>query len=120
VVKKESRICLYLFGKPAWELEGLEGEELSAEFASKLEELGKDLNERLHYAAKVLRELTKHGWSAYGTLYDIDFTKEIPKEEAEKELKKLELDLEVEEEEFEEEEFEEEFEEVPEEKEEEK
>jgi hypothetical protein len=103
-VRKYSLVMLSLFGKPAWELDGLEGEELGEDFAGELEKLGEELRSRLRDCARILRLLVGKGWSANGGLYDIDFTKDVPKRVAVKELKELGLDLEVEEEEYEEEE----------------
>lgn len=98
---KESRIWIHLFGKPAWEIKGLEGEELDEKFAEKLRETGERIKEWLDKVAEIHKKLVKAGWKAYGTLYDIDYCKEIPKSKAKKELKKLGLgDLEVEEEEY--------------------
>jgi hypothetical protein len=101
--RKFSRVILFLFGKPAWELDGLEGEELGEGFAGELERLGEELHSRLRDCARALRILVGRGWSAWGGLYDIDFTKDLPKGEAATELKELGLDLEVEEEEYEDE-----------------
>jgi hypothetical protein len=102
-VEKFSRIMLFLFGKPAWELDGLEGEELGEGFAGELEKLGEELHSRLGDCARTFRLLVGGGWSACGGLYDIDFTKDVPKREAVEELRILGLDLEVEEEEYEDE-----------------
>ncbi|WXG44935.1 MAG: hypothetical protein WED04_13045 [Promethearchaeati archaeon SRVP18_Atabeyarchaeia-1] len=81
----------------------MEGEELGEDFAVELEKLGEELHSRLKDCAKTLRILIGRGWSAYGGLYDIDFTKDVPKREAIEELGTLGLDLEVEEEEYEDE-----------------
>jgi hypothetical protein len=106
-IVKSSRIGLYLFGKPAWELDGLESQEIKQSFADQLERLGDELRNRLRESARVLRLLIGKGWSAYGGLYDIDFVKDLPKEDAAAEVKELGLDLDVEEEEYEKEEDEE-------------
>jgi hypothetical protein len=90
-VEKETRFSLFLFGKPAWEIEDLEGE-LNFKTLEEIYALGKELNERLQWVARIARELLNHGWDAYGTLYDIDFYKLVPFEVAEKELKELGLD----------------------------
>lgn len=89
---KEYEIDLFLFGKPAWELEGLEGGELDASFANKLEELGEALNARLKFCARVLRELLARGWIATGALYNIFFYKEATWEEVEADAKEVGLD----------------------------
>ncbi len=90
-VEKETRFSLFLFGKPAWEIEELEGE-LNFEVLEEIDALGKELYERLQWVARISRMLLNHGWEAYGTLYDIDFFKPVPAEAAEKELKELGLD----------------------------
>lgn len=91
---REYEIDLYLFGKPAWELEGLEGEDLNVGFADKLEALGEELNARLRFAARALRELLARGWTATGTLYSIILYKEATWEEVEADAKEIGIDLE--------------------------
>jgi hypothetical protein len=81
---------IYLFGKPSWELEDLEGD-LPEGYSQKLRLLGDELRKRLHDAAYVFDLLVKNGWQPYGTLYDINFTKDISLRAAKAELKKLGL-----------------------------
>jgi hypothetical protein len=83
-----------LFGKPAWEIEGLEAE-VDFRALEKINALGKELQGRLHWVSVIGKELLKRGWDAYGTLYDIDFYKPVPIETARKELKELGLDSEM-------------------------
>jgi len=90
--EKETRFFLGLFGKPAWEIDGLEGGEITLKMMDEIEALGKKLNERLQWAARTGRKLLKHGWNASGSLYDIDFYKDIPIKEAKRELRDLGLD----------------------------
>ena len=96
---------LFLFGKPAWEIENME--EVSA---SEIRKKAEELRERLHRIAEIVEKLENAGWKRGGaTLYDIIFYKDITAEEAEKELRQLGIDpeevglTEIEEEEEEEE-----------------
>lgn len=83
-------VIVHLFGKPAWEMK-IEGQEKI--FPSMLREKGVELKERLERAATILETLTKNGWSVYGTLYDLNFSKDVDtEEEAKEELKKLGID----------------------------
>jgi hypothetical protein len=105
-VERETRLYVWLFGKPAWELEGLEGGELDSEFFDEVGALGKELHERLEWASRTAKVLLDHGWSPGGGLYDITFYKPISEELARKELQELGLnpdDLSIEEEEIEDE-----------------
>jgi hypothetical protein len=105
-VQKGTRLSIFLFGKPAWEIDGLEGGDIDFTTLEKIEALGKQLHAHLQWSAKVARELLDHGWDAYGGLYDLDFYKPIPEELARKELEELGLnpdELNLEEEEFEDE-----------------
>jgi len=90
------KISVFLFGKPAWELEDLEGNELPASYSQKLRELGKELDKRLQRIADIYDKLVANGWKPYGTLYDIDFFKEDIKDanQAREELAKLNISLE--------------------------
>lgn len=83
-------LSIHLFGKPAWELDDLEGD-LPKDYSEKLRELGGELEKRLHDTAYVFDVLVKNGWQPYGTLYDINFSKDITMKEAEQELKTLGL-----------------------------
>ena len=93
-VEKVSRLSLWLFGKPAWEIEDLEGE-VDFRVLEKVQVLGKELQGRLHWVSIIGKELLRRGWDAYGTLYDIDFYKHVSIEDAKKDLKELGLDAEV-------------------------
>jgi hypothetical protein len=90
-VEKISKFSLMLFGKPAWEIDGLEAE-VDFKVLEKINALGKDLQGRLQWVSLIGKELLKHGWDAFGTLYDIEFYKPIPFETARQELKDLGLD----------------------------
>lgn len=84
-------LSLYLFGKPAWELDGFEGNDLPESFSLRLAALGDELKARLHEASEIFVKLVANGWQPYGTLYDITFSKsEVETEEqAKQELEKL-------------------------------
>ena len=84
------RFVLWLYGKPAWDME-LEGE-LDKDFSNVLRNIGYMHKEWLHKVADIYDELIENGWEAYGTLYDIDFYKNISVEKAEEEFKKLGLE----------------------------
>lgn len=58
-VKKISRFSLMLFGKPAWEIEGLE-DEVDFRILEKINQLGKELQGRLQWVSFVGKELLKH------------------------------------------------------------
>jgi FMN phosphatase YigB (HAD superfamily) len=81
---------IHLFSKPAWELEDLEGD-LPENYSEKLRQLGEELKVRLNEVADVFDKLVKNGWQPCGTLYDINFVKDVTMKEAEKELRKLGL-----------------------------
>jgi hypothetical protein len=89
---KETQLFLWLFGKPAWEIKELEGGDVTPKLLKQIEALGEELQERLQWTAKVARELLDHGWDGYGALYDINFYKQIPLEQAKKELEEMGLD----------------------------
>ncbi len=78
-------ICVWLFGKPEWEIDT---ENCTAK---QIEDLGKELKERLKAAAKLMNVLEKAGWDRSGGLYDILFFKDISKKQARQELKKLDI-----------------------------
>jgi hypothetical protein len=90
--ERETRLTIWLFGKPAWELEGLEGNELDSKFFDEMGALGKELHERLEWASRIAKVLLDHGWDPCGGLYDITFFKPISEELARKELQGLGLD----------------------------
>ena len=76
---------LFLFGKPAWEIENME--EVSA---SEIREKGEELRERLHRIAEIMVKLQNAGWERAGaSLYSISFYKDITVEDAKEELRQL-------------------------------
>lgn len=78
-------ISMYLFGKPEWEFE----EKIDSK---KIREKGDELNARLQAIADTMDKLTTAGWDHYMTLYTLQFSKKLSKNEAEIELKKLGID----------------------------
>ena len=79
---------LFLFGKPAWEIENME--EVSA---SEIREKGEELRERLHRIAEIMEKLQNAGWERAGaSLYSISFYKDIAIEDAKEELRQLGID----------------------------
>ncbi len=82
-------INIFLFGKPAWEIENFEGNNLEKNFSFTLKALGDKLKERLYKIAEIHEKLIDNGWEATGGLYTIKYTKNTTKKEAEKELEKL-------------------------------
>ena len=78
---------LFLFGKPAWELDM---EEASAE---EIRKKGDEIKERLYRIAAIMEKLEQAGWERYSaSLYSISFYKEINEEEAKEELRRLGID----------------------------
>jgi hypothetical protein len=61
-VRKVSNMTLFLFGKPAWEM-NLENEEVDEEMVQALENLGNELEARLHYLSGLTRKFLKNGWT---------------------------------------------------------
>lgn len=82
-------VSVFLFGKPAWEIDGLEGSPVSFELLSAIASCGQELNRRLTRAAELGKKLVVKGWEGYGLLYDIEFYKEVTLKDAEEELKGL-------------------------------
>jgi hypothetical protein len=82
-------VSLFLFGKPAWEIEGLEGSPVDLELLSAIASCGRELNMRLTRAAELGKMLMASGWEGYGLLYDVEFYKVATLREAEEELKAL-------------------------------
>ncbi|MDE1853919.1 MAG: hypothetical protein KGI38_09295 [Thaumarchaeota archaeon] len=88
-------VSIFLFGKPAWEIEGFEGGELSEAMIMKIREKGKELNQSLGEAADTLTRLLSKGWEGTGTLYDVSLFKDISLGEARRELAEMGLDPEL-------------------------
>jgi len=82
-------ISVFLFGKPAWEIDRLEGTPVDFQLLDEIASCGQALNRRLARAAEIGRKLVERGWEGVGLLYDVDFYKEISLKDAEEELKSL-------------------------------
>jgi hypothetical protein len=82
-------VSVFLFGKPAWEIERLEGSPVDFELLNEVASCGQELAKRLARAAELGRKLVEEGWEGIGLLYDIDFYKEVSLLEAAEELKSL-------------------------------
>ncbi|HUH99878.1 MAG TPA: hypothetical protein VLY65_02440 [Nitrososphaerales archaeon] len=82
-------ISVFLFGKPAWEIDGLEGAPVDLQLLSAIAACGAELNRRLSREAEVGKRLVANGWEGYGLLYSIEFYKAVTLKEAEDELRRL-------------------------------
>jgi hypothetical protein len=82
-------VSIFLFGKPAWEIEGLEGSPVDLELLAAIAACGHELDRRLTRAAELGKKLVVKGWEGYGLLYDVEFYKAASLKEAEEELKAL-------------------------------
>jgi hypothetical protein len=82
-------VSVFLFGKPAWEIEGLEGCPVDLELLSAIAFCGQELSRRLTRAAELGKRLVGKGWEGQGLLYDIEFHKAVTLKGAEDELKAL-------------------------------
>lgn len=82
-------VSIFLFGKPAWEIEGLEGSPVDFELLGAIASCGQELNSRLTRAAEVGKELVVRGWEGYGLLYSVEFHKAASLKDVEEELKAL-------------------------------
>jgi hypothetical protein len=82
-------VSVFLFGKPAWEIEMLEGSSVDLELLSEVASCGQELSVRLSRVAELGRKLLDRGWEGVGLLYDIDFYKATSLKDAEEELDSL-------------------------------
>ena len=82
-------VSVFLFGKPAWEIDGLEGSPVDIELLNEVASCGQELGRRLARAAELGRKLVERGWEGVGLLYDMDFYKSVSLRDAEEELKAL-------------------------------
>jgi hypothetical protein len=85
---KVTEVNLYLFGKPAWEME-IEGWTVDERTPEELEEKGKELRVRMQRKAEITRNLLLNGWKGEGGLYTISFYKKASIGEAKNELAAL-------------------------------
>ena len=82
-------VSVFLFGKPAWEIDKLEGSEVTPELLDEIASCGKELERRLSRAAEVGRKLLNGGWEGLGLVYEVDFYKAVSLEDSERELNAL-------------------------------
>lgn len=82
-------VSVFLFGKPAWEIDGLEGSPVDFELLEAIASCGQELRVRLARVAELGRRLVERGWEGYGLLYDVEFYKSLTLKDAEEELKAL-------------------------------
>lgn len=82
-------VSLFLFGKPAWEIEGMEGSPVDFELLEAVASCGAELAERLGRAAEMGRKMVANGWEGYGLTYEVVFYKGVTLREAEEELKSM-------------------------------
>lgn len=85
-------VSVFLFGKPAWEIDGFEGGELNEALVQQIRKKGKELSESLDEAANTLTQLMRKGWEGTGTLYDVSLFKDVTLGEARRELAEMGLD----------------------------
>ncbi len=85
-------LSVFLFGKPAWEIEDLEGGELTPELIDQIRNTGDKIKNSLDQTASVLTKLLRNGWSGSGGLYDVDMHKDVTLDEAQRELITLGID----------------------------
>ena len=85
-------VSIFLFGKPAWEIDGLEGGGLDKDLVERIRKKGEELSESLNKSADTLGRLMSKGWEGSGTLYDVSLFKDMPLGEARRELAELGLD----------------------------
>ena len=85
-------VSLFLFGKPAWEIDGLEGSPVDLELLRAIAACGEELNRRLSRAAEVGKRLVANGWEGYGLLYEVEFYKTVTLKEAEDELRGMRVE----------------------------
>ena len=88
-------VSVFLFGKPAWEIEDLEGGDLTPELIDQIRNTGAEIKSSLDQTADVLTKLLRSGWSGSGGLYDVNLYKGITLKEAQEELTKLGINPEL-------------------------
>ncbi len=85
-------MIVFLFGKPAWEMENFQGGELTPELIDQIRDTGKEIDNRLDQTAELLTKLLGNGWSGSGALYDVHMYKDVTLVEAQVELTALGID----------------------------
>lgn len=82
-------VSVFLFGKPAWEIDGLEGSPIDLQLLAAVANCGQELSRRLTRASEIGRKLVSGGWEGFGLLYDMEFYKEVGMREAEDQMKAM-------------------------------
>ena len=103
-VARTCNISIFLFGKPAWEM-NLEGADVDYEMVEEIDKLSTELSVRLRDTSRLVKKLLDNGWTGGGGLYDLSLYKEQTLEETESELVRLGInpsDVDLEEEDWEE------------------
>jgi len=86
-----TEVSVLLFLKPSDEMK-IEGGKATPKM---LREKAMELKERLERAAEIFEKLEANGWElteAYGSIYSLDFYKDVSEEEAKMELKRIGVD----------------------------
>lgn len=83
-------ISIFLYGKPSWDMPIESEDNIEPRMFKKQ---GDYLKEHLYCVAEITKKLKSSDWECYGTLYSLEFSKDITKSEAKKELKKLKISL---------------------------
>lgn len=82
-------VSVFLFGKPAWEIDGLEGSPVDLELLNAVASCGREIERRLTRTADMGRRLVAGGWEGYGLLYELEFYKSVGLREAEDEMRAM-------------------------------
>jgi hypothetical protein len=82
-------ISIFLFGKPAWEIDRLEGSPVDPQLLDEIASCGQALSRRLERAAELGKKLVDRGWEGIGLLYELEFYKGVSLRDAEEELRAL-------------------------------
>lgn len=85
-------VSVFLFGKPAWEIEDLEGSPVDLHLLGAVAARGEELSKRLARAAEVGRRLVAGGWEGYGLVYELEFYKGVTLREAEEEMRTMRIE----------------------------
>jgi hypothetical protein len=85
-------VSVFLFGKPAWEIEDLEGYPVDLQLLAAVAARGEELSRRLTRAANVGRKLVAGGWECYGLVYELEFYKGVSLREAEAEMRRMRIE----------------------------
>jgi hypothetical protein len=82
-------VTIFLFGKSAWETNGLEGGGLDKALIEKIRKKRKELNESFNESLDTLGRLMSKGREGSGAHYDVSLFKDVSLGEARRELAKM-------------------------------